>query len=254
MDSFYSSLKPDLFSAKRVLCIQPHYDDNDIFCGGTIARLRDLGAEIIYLTVTDDLVGVLDQSLSDEQMTAQLRAEQLQAGADIGVASQYWLGYPDAGDYGYHQLRTDILGYLRLLRPDFVITVDPWLPYEIHHDHILTGQAASEAVFLVGFTRLKTKPEIDQNYSPHEIKGIAYYNSAWPNQVVDISQTVARKHKALFAYRAQFSEADLLILDQETEINASKAAQGQPFSHAEAIKVVHPAQLHGNVETWRSQV
>ena len=252
MDASSNAVRPDLFSAKRVLCIQPHYDDNDIFCGGTIARLHDMGAEIIYLTVTDDLVGVLDQSLSDEQMTRQLRAEQQQAGAMIGVDGQYWLGYPDAGDYAYHQLRTDILGYLRQLRPDFVMTVDPWLPYEIHHDHIMTGLAASEAVFLVGFPRLKTRPEIDAAYVPHEIKGIGYYNSAWPNQVVDISLTVQRKHHALTVYRAQFSEGDLAALERDVSLTEKKAAVSQKFNVAEMIKVVHPTQLHGNVETLRT--
>ena len=51
---------PDLFSATRVLAIQPHYDDNDIAAGGTIAALIDAGIEVVYCTVTDDLVGVVD--------------------------------------------------------------------------------------------------------------------------------------------------------------------------------------------------
>ena len=54
---------PELMSAKKVLAIQPHYDDNDIGAGGTLALLHEQGAEIHYLTVTDDLVGVLDTSL-----------------------------------------------------------------------------------------------------------------------------------------------------------------------------------------------
>jgi LmbE family N-acetylglucosaminyl deacetylase len=40
---------PDIFSAKRVLCVQPHYDDNDIAAAGTLARLRQAGAELFYL-------------------------------------------------------------------------------------------------------------------------------------------------------------------------------------------------------------
>jgi len=196
--------EPALFSAQRVLCVQPHYDDNDIYAGGTIARLHDRGAEIYYLTVTDDLVGGLDQSLTDEQMTRQFRAEQKQAGESTGVDQFYWLGYPDAGDYDYFQLRKEIMGYLRLLRPDYVFTVDPWLPYEVHRDHIITGRAACEAAFLAGFSRLKTRSEIDQNYSAHEIKGLVLYNSAHPNLVVDISQAVERKHRAAQAYRGQF--------------------------------------------------
>ena len=246
--------RQNFLSAKKVMCIQPHYDDNDIFAGGTIALLHDLGAEIFYLTVTDDLVGVLDQSLTDEQMAHQLMAEQKEAGAIIGVDGFYWLGYPDAGQYDYYQLRKDIMGYVRLLSPDFVITVDPWLPYEVHRDHILTGQAASEAVFLAGFTRLKTKPEIDLAYSPHEIKGIAYYNSAFPNMIIDISQTTGRKHKAIYLYHGQFTAEEMRTLDEETKATERKFAEGQAFTFAERLKIVRPSQLHGNTEIWRAQV
>ena len=28
--------RPDIFEAKGVLCIQPHYDDNDIAIAGTV--------------------------------------------------------------------------------------------------------------------------------------------------------------------------------------------------------------------------
>jgi hypothetical protein len=51
--------KPDLFGAERILVVQPHYDDNDIQIGGILAKLADNGTELIYLTVTDDLVGVI---------------------------------------------------------------------------------------------------------------------------------------------------------------------------------------------------
>ena len=49
---------PDLAGAQRILCVQPHYDDNDIAAGGTVAALAEAGVEVFYLTVTDDLVGV----------------------------------------------------------------------------------------------------------------------------------------------------------------------------------------------------
>ncbi|MDQ7037305.1 MAG: PIG-L family deacetylase [Anaerolineae bacterium] len=89
--------KPDLFSAKRILVVQPHYDDNDIQIGGTLAKLAQNGAELLYLTVTDDLVGVINQSLSKPEMEKWLKDNQHQAAEIIGVKEQYWLGYPDAG-------------------------------------------------------------------------------------------------------------------------------------------------------------
>jgi LmbE family N-acetylglucosaminyl deacetylase len=53
---------PDIFSAKRILCVQPHYDDNDIGTVGALIQLQQNGAQIFYLTVTEDLMGVVDES------------------------------------------------------------------------------------------------------------------------------------------------------------------------------------------------
>ena len=89
---------PDMFSAKRILCIQPHYDDNDIGAAGILAQLAKNGVEIIYLTVTNDLMGVVDSSLSDEKAAAALKRDQFAAAEIVGVKEQYWLGYPDAGE------------------------------------------------------------------------------------------------------------------------------------------------------------
>lgn len=104
---------PELMGARRILCVQPHYDDNDIAAGGTIAALSSAGAEVFYLTVTDDLVGVIDPQLSDETATA--------------------------------ELRNGIIRHIRMLRPDWVMTTDPWLPNEAHRDHLVTGRAVAEA-------------------------------------------------------------------------------------------------------------
>ncbi len=122
-------------TARRVLCVQPHYDDNDLGAGGALAALHDAGTELIYLTVTDDLMGLVDASLPDEAAAAQLKAEQSAAGAIIGVDQQIWLDYPDAGEYSGVDLRRRIIQAIRSLRPDWLITCDPWLPYEAHRDH-----------------------------------------------------------------------------------------------------------------------
>jgi LmbE family N-acetylglucosaminyl deacetylase len=235
---------PDIFTAKRILAVQPHYDDNDIGAGGTLAALAEGGAEIFYLTVTDDLVGVLDQSLTDEQMTAQLRAEQDQAGAVIGVSGQYWLGYPDAGKNDYFDVRRDIIKHIRMLHPDLIFTCDPWLPYEAHSDHILTGRAAAEAANLYGLTRLATEPEVDKNFEPFDLIGIAFYATAYPNTVVDISSASEKKHTALDAYRAQFGEEELEQLHFYLRYKEQEWAEAEEFSEGEPLKVLRPFHLH----------
>ena len=235
---------PNLREAKRILAIQPHYDDNDIGAGGALAALAGGGAEVDYLTVTDDLVGVLDATLSDEEATARLRSEQESAGTEIGVKRQYWLGFPDAGDYDHHTLRREIIRHIRMLRPDFLFSVDPWLPYEAHGDHLKTGRAVTEAALLYGFPRLATDPEVDRDYQSHTLLGIALYFTLKPNQIFDISEFRERKHRAIDAYRAQFTPESIEQLHRGLDFMERAWAEGKAFSHGEALKLLSPAQLH----------
>src|ERR1044071_7704361 len=181
---------PDIFSAKRILCIQPHYDDNDIAVAGILTQLAKKGAELVYLTATDDLMGVVDTSLSNEAAADRLKSDQFAAGKIVGVKEQYWCGYPDAGEYNYFDLRRDFLKYIRMLKPDFVFAPDAWLTYEGHHDHIQTGLAAAEAVMFAGLTKIASSdPDVDAAYKPHDIKGIVFYHTRESNQIMDISET-----------------------------------------------------------------
>lgn len=239
--------KPDLRTAKRILAVQPHYDDNDIAAGGTLAALVENGAELSYLTVTNDLVGVLDETLSDAAAAEQLRAEQYQAGEIIGVQGQYWLGFPDAGKYDYFDVRQGIIQHIRMVRPDFIFTCDPWMAYEAHNDHTLTGRAAAEAAILFGMTRLKTLPEVDEVFArnPFDITGIVFYGSSHPNTVFDISATNAKKHAAVDKYRAQFSAESMDRLLGFLDFKEMEFAKDEPFAYGEPLKVLRGFHLHG---------
>jgi LmbE family N-acetylglucosaminyl deacetylase len=237
--------RPDIFEARRVLCIQPHYDDNDIAAAGTLALLRQAGAELYYLTATDDLMGVVDDSLSDEAAASALKRDQFAAGEIVGVKQHFWLGYPDAGEYSYFDLRRDLLQHIRMLQPDFVVTVDPWLTYEGHHDHIQTGLAAAEAVMFAGLTKIpSSSPAVDSAYQPHEIKGIVFYHTREPNQIMDVSAVWETKLAAVRCYAAQFDQADMERLVLALEAKSRQVAEGQSFVHGEPLKVLHTSALH----------
>ena len=245
--------KPDIFSASRILVVQPHYDDNDIFAGGTLARLVEQGTELVYLTVTDDLVGVIDQSLTSIQMATWLKDNQIKAGEIIGAKEQHWLEYPDAGNYDYFDVRRDIIKYIRMIRPDFIMTCDPWLLYEFHNDHIITGKAVAEAASLFGMTRLTTTPDVDEAFiaDPFDVKGIAFYATDHPNTIVDVSNVWEKKKNAVAQYTAQFSEEDMDRLQKRLELSAQHEARQSEFTHAESIKVMYTWQLHGFAQAWK---
>lgn len=236
---------PNIFEAKRILCVQPHYDDNDIAAAGILAQLQQNGAELIYLTVTDDLMGVVDHKLSDEDAAQALKRDQFAAGKIIGVKEQYWLGYPDAGEYDYFALRRDFLKYIRMLQPDFVFTADPWLTYEAHRDHIQTGLAASEAVMFAGLTKIASSDLIiDSVYEGHDIKGIVFYYTREPNYVADISSTWESKIDSVRCYEAQFTSQEMEQLVMALDAKSQQVAAGQSFSRGEPLKVLHTSALH----------
>mgnify|MGYP001412420376 CR=1 FL=1 len=236
---------PDIFSARRVLCIQPHYDDNDIAAGGTFAQLAKNGAEIFYLTVTDDLMGVVDASLSTEAATASLARDQLAAGKIIGVKEQILLNYPDAGEYDYFALRRDLLKYIRLIQPDFVFTCDPWLTYEAHRDHIQTGHAAAGAVLFSGLLTIPSSdPTVDAAYKEHSINGVGFYYSREPNQIVDITSTWEMKVAAMHSYATQIPSDDADQMVMAFQFKSQQICAGKDFQYGEPFKILHPRALH----------
>lgn len=236
---------PDIFSAKRVLCIQPHYDDNDIAAGGTFAQLAQNGTEVIYLTVTDDLAGVVDVSLSKEAATKALARDQAASGKIIGVKEQILLNYPDAGKYDYFAMRGDILKYIRLLQPDFVCTCNPWLTYEAHQDHIQTGHAVAEAVLFSNLLKIPSSdPAVDAAYKGHSIDGVGFYYSREPNQIVNVTSTWEAKVAAIHCYATQIPTDDADQIVMAFQFKSQQICAGKDFQYGEPFKMLHPRALH----------
>jgi LmbE family N-acetylglucosaminyl deacetylase len=241
----------ELTRAERVLCVQPHYDDNDIAAGGTIALLANTNVEVVYLTVTDDLAGVLDPNLPDEEAVQQLKEEARQAGKIIGVKDHLWLNHPDAGSYAYQTMRRSVLQSIRKLRPNFIFTCDPWLHYEAHQDHILTGMAVAEASLFYNLPRIPSDPETDSGYDPYALRGVLFYWTNHPNLKVDVSRFMQKKSQALNCYRTQFSPEDLVALQETVRDDNHRTGESMSCEFAEEFKIVVPDQLHINTRTWR---
>ena len=236
---------PDSHAAKRILCIQPHYDDNDIGAGATLAALAGKGAELIYLTVTNDLMGVVDASLSPKDAVEALKRDQFSAAKVIGVKDQIWLGYPDAGEYDYFALRRDLLKHIRLIKPDFIFAPDPWLTYEAHRDHYTTGLAAAEAAMFFSLTKIPgSDPAVDAAYSPHNLLGIAFYFTREPNYFFDADESWEKKIEAVKCYETQFDPDGMEQMLFALDFKARQFAERHGCERAEALKVLHPSSLH----------
>jgi LmbE family N-acetylglucosaminyl deacetylase len=242
---------PDISKARRVLAVQPHYDDNDISAGGTLAALAESGAELYYLTMSDDMVGVIDETWSEQEAARRLREDQSRAGEIIGVTQHFWLGYPDAGEYNYFDVRRDIIKHIRMVRPDIIVTMDPWMLYEAHTDHVMASRATAEAAILYDLPRLKSDPDVDEVYESHPLQAVVFHATSYPNTVFDISGTIEKKNAAIRCYKSQFHESDFDGLVQRTMTYTAYLAHDEAFEYGEALKIVPPGLLHGVGETVR---
>ena len=248
---------PDIFSCRRILVIQPHYDDADVAAAGTLAVLSDAGAEIRYCTMMNDLVGVIDESLSDEAAAASLMRDQRAAAKIIGIQELTNLNYPDAGNWSRFDVRPDLFREIREFRPDAIFAADPWLRVEAHRDHWEAGSIAAEAAILFGIPKLpSSSAAVDAAWraaAPFDVRAVAFFYTDEPNTFSPIDATWERKAAALMEYHAQFTDDELpqlvKTLDAKSQLVARVGVEAGLLpagtKRAEPLKVIDPRALHG---------
>ncbi len=139
---------------------------------------------------------------------AATRARELTAAlATIGAEPPVLLGFPD-GFLREHQkeLRERLIYHFRRLRPDRVVTFDPWKRYEIHPDHIEAGRMASEAAVFSGFPLLHPEHLASgiQAVQPAEVWYMGPLEHR-PNRIVEVKGTLDKKVAATLCHGSQIA-------------------------------------------------
>ncbi|MBB4635814.1 bacillithiol biosynthesis deacetylase BshB1 [Longimicrobium terrae] len=224
-----------------LLAIAAHRDDVELLCGGTMARMAAQG----YRT------GILDLTAGERGTdgSAQLRGEESDAAAVIlGVTARRNAGLPDAGLQNTPETRQLIAGFVRAFRPRVVII--PFMNGR-HPDHRIASQLAYDACFLAGLAKL------DAPGAPHRPEKILYAltyreDAIKPSFVVDITDFMETKMKAVHCYSSQFDGktwggevfpgGDRPLYDQ-VRMHAARYGSlirteyGEPFHIAETMRV-----------------
>jgi len=241
---------PLLKKARNVLVVFPHPDDAELTAGGTIALLVEQGASVTYIAVTDGGMGTFDPSMTREEMARIRRKEQSEAAKILGVDHVEWLGFEDGKVPEPEILRRSMVSLIRKVRPDFVFTLDPWLPYESHPDHRRTAMAAVEAC-LYSPLPLAYPEDMKSGLSPWQVTGIALALSTHPNTIINIEKTWNKKIEALKCHKSQFPEEIWNTFFPYIEAKSREYGKEVGAKTAEAFKVVSPIHLHVMVDTWR---
>jgi bacillithiol biosynthesis deacetylase BshB1 len=180
-----------------VLAVFSHPDDAELTAAGTLIKMKSLG----YRT------GVLDMTRGEmgTRGTPEGRAEEAREAARImGLDVRLNLEQPDGHVWVTEEARTALVRVIRTYRPKVILTAhwdDP------HPDHANTARITREAA------RLASMRRYDEEAGQGAVRVPALAHSAYsrlvvPSFIVDISDHIEGKLRAIRAHRSQFYDPD----------------------------------------------
>lgn len=177
---------------KKVLIIGAHPDDPETMCGGTMLKLKEMGAEVVSVYLTSGEAGI--RGKSNEEARTIRQAEATRACEVMGIRPIFMTqidGNAEVNKTRYAEMKA----LIEKEKPDMVIT--HW-PIDSHRDHrvcsILTYDAWRQSGYSFDLyygevmTGLQT-----QNFSP----------TLW----VNITNTHDKKVEAYYCHKSQGMEA-----------------------------------------------
>jgi len=226
----------DPFPFESYMVVVAHPDDLEFSCGGTIAKLGQLGKRMVLVQVTSGNRGTSDRSVRPEDIAARRELEASEAARRLGMAEVVFLRYPDGEVPADIHLRGDIVRMIRTHKPDVVITHDGFRPYALHPDHRNVGMATTDAVYPCARDPWAYPEQLDEGLETWKVAELWFTGPEHPDKYVDITGSITGKIDALKAHVSQVGEGETLL--ERMSERGREVAEGQPFEMAEAFKVV----------------
>ncbi|HOZ48044.1 MAG TPA: PIG-L family deacetylase [Candidatus Hydrogenedentes bacterium] len=198
---------------KVVAVIVAHADDMEFMAGGTVARfVNEMGYDVYEYILTDNSKG--SYRLSGQELVTISRDEAVSAGKVLGLKDVCFGDYRDSflNEENPNVLRGKIMGFLREVKADIVMSWDPFAPYEEHPDHRVVSMVTLEAASFANIGLFY--PE--HTSSPYTVSE-AYWFAKHPwnaETFVDISGVIDTKIDALLEHDCQMVlTVDGLVLE-----------------------------------------
>ena len=227
---------------ERVMVVTAHPDDPEFGAGGTIAKLVREGCRVTYVIVTNGNKGSGDRAMAPERLALIRRDEQQNAARELGVERVEFLGYEDGEVEDTRQLRLDVTRQIRRWRPDLIITQHPNRTFQNffgwHRDHRITAGVVLDSVYPLARDHLAF-PELLADYEPHRVREVRLIQWEQPQIVMDISNTMDLKLKAITRHATQV--ADFETVEARVRLRAAALGELKGCAYAEGFnRVVLP--------------
>jgi LmbE family N-acetylglucosaminyl deacetylase len=225
---------------ERAMVIYAHPDDAEFGVAGTVAKWAQAGVEVTYCMVTNGASGSQDPDMTREKLRETRYAEQREAAKILGVKHVVFLGYEDGYLYPTLEVRRDVARQVRIHKPDVIVSMDPRFRvadegYVNHPDHIAAGEVALRTINPDASTR-QMFPELwrDEKLEPHKPKALFLETFGEGGTVVDISDTMKTKIKALLVHASQVGpEAAEFVKDWN-----KRTGKGAGYKYGESYRVI----------------
>ena len=227
---------------RRVLVVVAHPDDAEFGCGGSVARWMKEGKEVTYVILTNGDKGSGDRSMTSERLAKIRKEEQQNAAQALGVARVQFLGYPDGELEDTREVRRAVTAEIRRWRPDLLVTQNPYRTtnlYASHRDHRIAAGVALDCVYPLARDHLSFPELLAQGLEPHKVREV--YLMWWenPEVVVDISDTMDLKLKALACHASQMG--DFASIEARVRERSAQLGKAKGFAYAESFnRIVLP--------------
>jgi bacillithiol biosynthesis deacetylase BshB1 len=181
-----------------ILAIGAHPDDVELGCGATLAKEISNGKKVGILDLTRGELGT--------RGTAETRdLESEDAAKLLGVAFRINMEFADGFFVNDMTHQMEVIKMIRKYRPEIVIcnAVE-----DRHIDHAKGSNLVSDSCFLSGLLKIDTKHEDSDDWQepwrPKQVYHYIQWKNLEPDIVVDVTDFIDQKMKAVLAYKTQF--------------------------------------------------
>lgn len=181
----------------RVLAIGAHPDDLEILCGGTLARFRAQGDDVVMCHVANGNLGHTE--IPRDELREMRREEAKRAAAVIGAES-VTLDIDDLDVFADRSSRVQMVDVIRRAGPDLMIVPSP---EDYMVDHVVSSQLAVDAGFVATLPQYVTDVDVHFRLTPiyfaDTLAGVRFE----PEEYVDISSVEKIKREMIACHESQ---------------------------------------------------
>lgn len=235
----------------RALVVAAHPDDAEFGCAATVAKWASAGASVTYIVVTDGSKGTWRDEVHPFELALRREAEQKKACAILGVHAVHFLRHRDGEAGAVPGLASELATWIRHLKPDVVLTHDPWKRYLLHPDHRATGVSVCDAVVAARDPAYLRELGM-AGLGPHRPAELLLWEADEADHVEEISERhFELKIEALLAHESQFQStmrfeghdpADVGRFRESIRRFASKDGESAGFALGEAYRRLDPSR------------